>query len=51
MPQISNHHSHSSPISEEEKRFLIEKIEAYRGYIHIKNPNIIDEIALSEDFE
>ncbi len=51
MPQVFNQHSHSPPISEEEKRALIEKIQAYRGYIHINSQNQIDEIALSEDFE
>ncbi len=51
MPQIFNHLSNLSPISDEEKKLFIEKIDAYRGYIHIKNPNLIDEIALSEEFE
>lgn len=51
MPQVFNQHSHSPPISEEEKRALIEKIQTFCGYIHLNSSNLIDEIALSEDFE
>ena len=51
MLQVSNHPSHISPISDEEKKILMEKIDAYRCFIHIKNPVLIDEIALCEEFE